>query len=79
MYILPIPCKSFYSQFDEHMFFTWLSYIPCVRDYQGQGTTLYVYVSPMSENDHQELEALLNRYQYDIALLDEMYKAKDEI
>lgn len=62
---------TFYHQHDERAFFEWLSRIPCVRSYAGDGRNgLVVQLKRRPGNDDlRQLLALCHRYGVDMRQL----------
>lgn len=59
-------CKaiSYYSSFDEDLFFDWIKKIPSIKNYDGKHDKLYLHLenSQISDDDLRELLALFYRY-----------------
>jgi hypothetical protein len=55
---------SYFSMYDEDMFFMWLRQIPCVLYYigQGRGLTIYINSKHIPDNDILNLICLFKRY-----------------
>jgi hypothetical protein len=69
----------YYHQVDEDMFFAWLSRIPCVKSYTGEGRDgLVVRLKRRpGKDDLRQLLALLYRYGADMRQLAKFETAKN--
>jgi hypothetical protein len=69
----------FYHQSDERAFFEWLSRIPCVERYEGDGHRgLVVYLKRRpGKDDLRQLLALCRRYGVDMRQLAKFETAKN--
>ena len=54
----------YWSPGDEKAHFDWMQSIPCVRDVQGEGVRVYLYIDldAVTVADIYELDALYRRY-----------------
>ena len=64
--MLTLICKSvsYYSSFDEDLFFDWIKKIPSIKNHVGKHNELYLYLenTQISDDDLRELLALFYRY-----------------
>lgn len=71
--VLKLEAKSvrFLSVLDEAAFFEWLKSLPCVRQLEGKGASLFILVAPgvVDEEGLRELLALFFRYNVDMRQL----------
>lgn len=60
----------YYHENDETAFFEWLTHIPCVDRFEGQGRDLIVHLSRApTDDDLRELAAFFYRYKIDMSQL----------
>lgn len=77
MKTIQFECPTFYSDFDETLFFMWLQSIEFVDDCHGRGANLIVEIDPTAYSllAIRSLTALCRRYQVDEASVTEQVLA----
>ena len=78
---ISIRCPTFYSAYDEDVFFTWLKSISCVVDIVGYRRRLNVHIENIDITDEQlrELLSLFQRYNIRMKALEVFLNDKNAI